>query len=245
MEKFRQAATAYGRACQLKTDHLEAHFNAAECYYRIGDFNTAVLYAKHAEQLEPDMIEIHRLLADLHQSQDDYEQAIAYYKRALEIDSSDTEIMVALAVAYLKTAQNEPARHLLTSVVQLEPENNNAYQYLGYCFLQLNARAVQLYKQKKQTDSGNDELLASLKADAEKTIDKAVQSYNKAIEINKKDWQAYRGLGVAYMLKAINNEDDKMRQQAIDQWRLSLDVNPDQPRRSRLIRLMEKYSKQN
>jgi len=246
MEKFRQAAAAYSRACQLRADHLEAHFNAANCYYRIEDFNSAVVYAKQAEQIAPEMIEIQRLLADVHQSRNDYEQAIAYYKRALEIDSNDTEVMVALAVSYLKTARNEPARELLSSVVQLDPENNDAYQYLGYCFLQLNARAMELYKQKKQPDSDDAGPAASLKADAEKAIAQAVESYNKAIEINEKDWQAYRGLGVAYMLKAINGKDDNpdnLRQQAIEQWRTSLQIEPNQPRRERLIRLIKKYSK--
>ena len=51
-----------------------------------------------------------------------------------------------------------------------------------------------------------------------------------------------RGLGVAYMLTGVRNNDQSMKEQAIVQWRKSLEVKPDQPRRQRLLKLIEKYS---
>lgn len=130
----------------------------------------------------------------------------------LEIDSNDTETMTSLAIAYLRTNRNEPAKELLTAVVRKKPDKSDAFQYLGYCYLRLN------------------------------DVDHAVESYGKAIEINNRDWQAYRGLGVAYMLKAISSKDQTLRAKAIEQWRLSLEVKPDQPRNERLRKLVEKYS---
>ena len=75
-------------------------------------------------------------------------------------------------------------------------------------------------------------------------MDKATESYGRAIEINDKDWQAFRGLGVAYMLRGITNRDEALKAKAIQQWRLSLEINPNQPRRERLLKLIRKYSKQ-
>jgi tetratricopeptide (TPR) repeat protein len=73
-------------------------------------------------------------------------------------------------------------------------------------------------------------------------LNQAIQSYSKAIEINNKNWEAYRGLGVAYMLRALDNENDTLKAKAIEQWRVSLDIKPDQPRREKLLELMRKYS---
>jgi len=103
-------------------------------------------------------------------------------------------------------------------VVQIQLQNNAAYRYLGYCYLRLG------------------------------DVDKAMVNYGRAVKINDEDWEAHRGLGVAYMIRAIDkdNKDEtlkaRLRAKAIQQWRLSLELKPSQPRRERLIKLMRKYS---
>jgi len=71
-----------------------------------------------------------------------------------------------------------------------------------------------------------------------------IESYGRALEIDDKNWEARRGLGVAYMLKALSDEDQVLKAKAVEQWHLSLDIKPDQPRRERLLRLIRKYSEQ-
>jgi Flp pilus assembly protein TadD len=121
--------------------------------------------------------------------------------------------MLSLAVAYLRTNRNEPAKELLTTVTRLKPANSSAWQYLGYCYLRLD------------------------------DVNEAVANYKRAVEVNNQDWEAYRGLGVAYMSVALKNGDDTLKTQAIEMWQQSLSIRPDQPRRDRLVKLIEKYSK--
>lgn len=239
MKKFAQAIKAYGRACELEPNHLEAHINTAKCYYEIKDYNKALMVAARAEQIDPDVSEIQKLLGDIYESQKDYEQALASYKRALEIDSNSPEIMTSLAVAYLRTNRNEPAKELLTSVIKIQPDNNTAYHYLGYCYLRFYDQALKEYKTIQE--AGGEDL--ELKASLEKDLDKAIENCSKAIEINQMDWYANKVLGVAYMFKALNNEDETLKAKAIRLWQVSLDIKPDQPRQKRLLRLIEKYSK--
>jgi tetratricopeptide (TPR) repeat protein len=78
-------------------------------------------------------------------------------------------------------------------------------------------------------------------------MDKSIENYGKAIEINDKDWDAHRGLGVAYILKGTNEDetiDEVLKAKAVRQWQLSLDINPDQPNHKRLSELIQRYSKQ-
>lgn len=215
MKQFAKAVRAYVRACELKPNHLEAHVGAAKCYYEIKDYNNALVYSRRAEEIGSDVSEIQKLLGDIYQSQKDYSQAISSYKRALEVDSNNPEIMTSLAVAYLRnsTNYNEPAKELLTSVVQIQPDNGSAHQYLGYCYLLL------------------------------RDIDKSVASYSRAVEINDEDWEAHRGLGVAYAMKAADGQDPTLKTKAVEHWRRALEIKPDQPRRQKLLRLIEKYSK--
>jgi len=132
------------------------------------------------------------------------------------MDGNDPAIMTSLAAAYLRTNSNEPAKELLTTVIKMQPDNGTAYKYLGYCCLQLGH------------------------------ADKSIENYNKAIEINDKDWDAHRGLGVACILKGKNQDgtvEKSMKDEAVKHWRLSLDLRPDQPNSDKLIKLIRAYSK--
>jgi tetratricopeptide (TPR) repeat protein len=130
------------------------------------------------------------------------------------MDSNNPGVMMSLAVAYLRTKRIEPAKELFTAVTQIQPENSSAYQYIGYCYLQLS------------------------------DVNQAIDNYRQAIKINNYDWEAYRGLGVAYMTKAKADNDAELKSQAVELWRQSLSIKPDQPRKDRLIKLIETYSKQ-
>jgi len=245
MEKFVQAVRAYVRACELKPDHLEAHINTAKCYYEIQDYNNALIYGQRAEKIDPDVTEIQKVLGDIYESQKDYDQAIRSYKRALEIDGNNPEIMTSLAICYLKTNRSSRAKELLTSVIQIRPDSNTAYQCLGYYYLRLYDQTVKSYKRQLEMDGNTPEILTSLKEDADKAVDKAIESYSKAIEINGRDWEARKGLGVAYILKAIRDKNDALKTKAVEQWRLSLDIKPNQSSRASLLKYIRMYSKEN
>lgn len=212
LEKFGSAAKAFGRACDIKPDHLEAHINAARCYCEVKNYGKALAYAERAEQLDERISQVHVVLGDIYKSQRDYDRAIVSYKRALDIDSENPNVMVALAVAYLKTHRYNSGAELLTLVTQAQPDNGAAYRSLGYCCLKL--------------------------ADP----DKAIECYSRAVELDYKDWHAHRGLGVAYMVKALSSRDEPLRSKAIQQWRLSLHIEPNQPRRETLLRFIRDYS---
>jgi tetratricopeptide (TPR) repeat protein len=210
--KFARAGKAYVRACDIKPDHLEAHTNAARCYCEVKNYGEALAYAERAEQLDKDVSQVQVLLGDIYKCQKDYDRAIKCYERALDIESNNPDVMVALAIAYLKTHRYSSAKELLTLATKTEPDNGAAYATLGYCCLKL--------------------------GDA----DKAILCYSRAAELDYKDWQAHRGLGVAYMVKAMSSKDEQLRSKAIQQWRLSLHIEPNQPGRETLLRLMRDYS---
>ena len=242
MRKFVQAVKAYSRACELKPNHLDAHINAAKCYYEIKDYNSALIYNERAEEIDPDVGEVQEVFGNIYESQKDYDLAIASYKRALEIDSNNPGVMTSLAVAYLKTNRNEPAKELLTSVIQIQPDNNTAYQYLGYCYLLLREQAIESHKRSLEIGSETSGIETSLAG----YLDKSIESYNRAIEINDRDWEAHRGLGVAYIKKGKNEDgtmDETLKAKAVEQWRLSLDIRPEQPSREVLLKLIRTYSK--
>ena len=127
MKKFTNAVKAYKKACEIKPGNFEANLSVAKCSYKIQDYNDALTYGKRAGQINPDASEVQKILGDIYETQKDYEQAVSSYKRALEIDSNDVNSMMSLAIAYLRTNQNEPAKELLADVTQRRPDNSDAY----------------------------------------------------------------------------------------------------------------------
>jgi len=213
MKELAKAVDAYVRACEIDPNHLHAHINAAKCYIDLEDFDGATIFTRRAEKIDPHVSEVQMLLADIYNWQEDYENAIDSYKRALEIDSNNPDVMTPLAIAYIRIGLHEPAKELLTLVVQAQPLNSKAYQHLGYCHLQLN------------------------------NLNEAIQAYTAAVDIDDKDWEALRALGVAYMLNAVVDDDEDSKFQAIENWRASLEIEPDQPNSEILLRFILKYSK--
>ncbi|MCK4291640.1 MAG: hypothetical protein KAY65_00470, partial [Planctomycetes bacterium] len=69
--------------------------------------------------------------------QEDPGRVIKSSQRRPEAIGSGPELTMQLAYAYLKIQRFELAKETLTSVIQRSPDNNTAYQYLGYCHLKL------------------------------------------------------------------------------------------------------------
>jgi tetratricopeptide (TPR) repeat protein len=215
LDDFARAVKAYVTACELNTNDFDVHLGAAKCYYELDNYDLAFGYGQRAKDISPGMGEAETLLGDIYEMKDDkvgarasYERAVTAYRRVLEAQGNEPKTMVALAVAYLKLRHMkqkrfESAQELLTGAIEIDPDNGAAYQYLG--FVQL-----QLYK----TD-----------------LAVAMKSYKKAVEIDMKDFMAHKGLGVVYMLKFVQGgqEDEAVKQLAIDQWDISLALKSDQP----------------
>jgi hypothetical protein len=78
-----------------------------------------------------------------------------------------------------------------------------------------------------------------------KEIDKSIESYNRALAIKEQDWDAHRGLGVAYIFKSKKDDgtvDQDLKAKAVQQWKRSLSIKPDQPKNQRLRNLVDQYS---
>ncbi len=154
------------------------------------------------------------VLACAYEGQKDYARAIEVYQRLLARNEQDPNVLFSLGVACVKAERYDRAREVLASVTLVRPQDGAAFRHLGYSLIKLG------------------------------DTDQAMQAYRKAIDLGANDWEAYRGLGVACMVKANQTEDGRWQEQAIRHWRRSLAINPDQPKRQTLERLIREHSKQ-
>jgi tetratricopeptide (TPR) repeat protein len=210
LKQFERAVNAYVAASKLDPNHYESHMGAAKCYFELKDMAAAQQYAQKAKELDASQADPELLLGDILAEKKEHIEAIAAYRRALELQGNQPKIMVALARAYLRTGRFSSAKELLADVIVAEPDNAVAHQYMGFAQLKL-----------KETEA-------------------AIESYKTAVKLNDNDWMAHKSLGVAYMLWAMqNSNDEKIKSLAMEQWNISLQLNPDQPQ---LKELQSKYN---
>jgi tetratricopeptide (TPR) repeat protein len=210
LKQFTRAANAYVAAAKLDPQHYGAQIGAAQSYFELKDFEQSHQYAQKAKEIDPSQADPELLLGDIFEEQKEHLEAISAYRRALELQGNQPKVMVSLARAYLRTGRYSSAKELLTDVIATEPENAVAHQYLGFAQLKL------------------------------KETQEAIDSYKRAVKFGKDDWMAHKSLGVAYMLSAMqNNNDEKIKALAVEQWTISLQINPDQPQ---LRELLSKYN---
>ena len=178
-------------------------------YYELEEYDNSQVYAEIARDLDPNQAAPELLLGEVFEAQKDHVEAINAYRRALELEGNNPDAMISLARAYLRAGRYTSSKELLTDVISMDPENSMAYQYLGFSQLRM-----------------------------KETVE-AIKSYRQAVEIDENDWMARKGLGVAYMLMAIKNQnDEKLRALAVEQWNISLQIQPNQ---SKLREWVKRY----
>jgi len=210
--KFAAAAQTYARAAERDPESCEALMGAARCYLQAGDPVRALTYGEAAEQAGETPETVLPLLARIHEAQKDYEQAIRTYRRWLALDGDNADVLLALGLAYMKAERYDSARDVLRSVAQLQPRDGAAFRHLGYCLIRI------------------------------ERIEQAIEMYQRAIDLDAEDWEAHRGLGVAYMVRSRRAGDRRLETLALQHWRQSLALHPDQPRRETLEKLIREHS---
>jgi len=144
--------------------------------------------------------------------------AVRRTAEALAVIDGITDRLTPTRWGLLGTVRDEAerydrARQVLLSVTQMRPIDGAAFRHVGYCSAKLG------------------------------DTDRAIQMYQRAIDLNNRDWEAHRGLGVAYMLKARQTGDVRWKVTAVRHWRQSLVIEPDQPKRQTLEKLIREHSK--
>ncbi len=246
LNELELAAEAFRQAVRLDPWSFQDHMDLATAYERLGRFREAAQVFARAGELDSESLEAQLAAARCYLSAGRPVQALVHCESARQIapeskealrllakayegqkdyeqaaltyqqllaDNPEPEVALALAMAYIKGERYERAKDVLLGVVQIRPDQSRAFRDLGYCFLKLGE------------------------------ADQAITMYERATVLDNGDWEAYRGLGVACMVKAQRTGDEVLQAAALRHWRRSLAIHPDQPRRDWLEKLIKEHSR--
>ncbi len=209
LDRMAQAIRAYAATCALEPENFEPRFRLATAYHETGELEQAVVEYQQALKLRPRDAQAWSNLGAAYDALGRRYEAIHAYKQSLECDTKQPVVLVNLATVYIHQDRFGPARRVLETAIKQDPNLSVAHERLGYC----NWR--------------------------EQHYDEAIENYRKAITLDKENASAQAGLGVVLMTQyLLQPTETSRRDEAIEAWHRSLEIDPDQPR---LRALVEKY----
>ena len=211
VEKFlKQAVDVYLRAINLAPDDFDSHLNISACYFQLGEVEQAGKYCRQAISIDPNSAKAYANLATIEESQDNVYEAIKAYKACIEQDMHQPDVLMNLGAAYMKQGRLKAAMKTFQQAVEEDPNSAGPWEKVGACQFYL------------------------------RNFPDAMNAYGKAVALDSHSAVAHRGMGVVYMAQFVmDNTKADLRDKALEEWNLSLELLPDQ---DDLKRLVEKYS---
>jgi Flp pilus assembly protein TadD len=207
---LREAIRVYLRAVTLRPEDFDAVLNLSVCYFQLGKMGLAEEYCKTAIQLKPDGPHAYSNLGIIYDALGRDEDAVIAYKNSLERDMHQSVILVNLGCTYVRQGRLKLAIKIFEMASKEAPDDSLPWVQMGSCHYHL------------------------------KDYDQSLECYRKAADLNAKNPDAHRGLGIVYMSQyLLDQTKTQLRDKALQEWNASLELLPAQ---KDLMALVQKYT---
>lgn len=130
-----QAADREYRRVPPSSDKFdEARLQLGQLHFRNGDVAGAIDSVEDVLKVEPENVTALRLIIDLEESVGNFERALEYGVRLVATDPANDTYMYRLAWVHQKSGDREQAIAVLLKTIELNPENGDALNFLGYTY---------------------------------------------------------------------------------------------------------------
>lgn len=192
-KKYSKSIEYYNRAIQISPEFTDALYNLGIMYYTGKQTRKAVDIFERLVSLENNNIEILNKLADIYYRSGNIDTSFKYLEMLLRANPRNINALSLLGDIYYSRGEYEEAALRYLKIIELSPtssESKIAYINLGNVYFKF-----KLYK-------------------------KAIQNYEKALQLDKESDNIYINLGLAY--NAIGNFN-----KALTLFQTAVNLNPD------------------
>jgi tetratricopeptide (TPR) repeat protein len=260
---YEEQVTSYGRS-ELANKALEEYRLAidsdpssefltsglAELYVKTGRIRDAVLQAQDIIKRDPNNLEAHKLLGRIYLrslgdmpnagngSDNVLKLAIEQYEQIVKIEPTNVDDHLLLGRLYRLDNNSEKAEAELKTAVKLDPNSEEAVTTLALLYTDEGDTNRALQVLSAVPDAGRSaKLYAALGATYEQRKDYkgAIEAYRHAIELDRDNLDAIRGLAENYL-------NDGQVDKALEQYKVIADANPEDAQT--YLRMSEIYRRQ-
>jgi tetratricopeptide (TPR) repeat protein len=246
-----KAIDEYRQAIDADPDSEYLTAGLAELYAKTGRIRDAVMEAQDIIKRDPNNLEAHKLLGRIYlrsmgdiqsgsQNQNVIKLAIEQYEQILKLEKDpDNLVEDHLLLGRLYRLNNDltKAENEFKTAVKLQPDSEDAVTTLAYLYNEEgdSSHAIEALSSVPEA-SRSAKLYSALgyTYEQQKDYKKAIEAYRHAIELDRDNLDAIRGL-------AQNLQNDGQTQAALDQYKIIADANPEDAQT--YLRMAEIYKK--
>ncbi len=243
---YEELVAIYGRAeyanraieeykLALENDPSSEYLNSglAELYAKTGRIRDAVLEAQEIIKRDPTNLEARKLLGRIYlrslgdlqagtQSQEILKRAIEQYEQIVKLEPKSADNHLLLGRLYRVNNETQKAENEFKTAVSLDPDSEEALTTLAYLYNETgdSARAAQALSSLPESER-TARLYSALgyTYEQQKDFKKAVAAYKRAVELDKDNLDAMRGL-------AQNLLNDNQTEASLEQYKQIVDADP-------------------
>jgi superkiller protein 3 len=243
---YEQSRDLYGRVAQLDPYSYGNFYNLGLTHQLLQQLNDAASNYQRALTLKDDHLESNMNLGLVRLALGNNDQAIASLRRATEIDPNNAAAWANLGVALDAKGEYAEAERAYRTSIDLRSDQRSTLLNLGGNLVrqQKTNEAIGILQQ--ALTQGDDAFVHKLLGDAftqASRFDEATKHYDLALQQNPRYANAMAEKANALIAKYKKDLelDESLKAAAIDLWKKSLEINPQQPRVRESI---ERWSKQ-
>lgn len=246
-----KAIDEYRQAIEADPDSEYLTAGLAELYAKTGRIRDAVMEAQDILKRDPNNLEAHKLLGRIYlrsmgdvqsgsQNQNVIKLAIEQYEEIIKLEKDpDNLVEDHLLLGRLYRLNNDltKAENEFKTAVKMQPDSEDAVTTLAYLYNEEgdSGHAVEALNSVPEA-SRTAKLYSALgyTYEQQKNYKKAIEAYRHAIELDRDNLDAIRGL-------AQNLQNDGQTQAALEQYKIIADANPEDAQT--YLRMAEIYKK--
>lgn len=244
---YESAIKTYRKLLSFRPNDAIIYSNLANILYMKGDVSNAISAYQTAIVLNPNKtwtsVVAQTLGYVFQEAKGDYDAAIAAYQSATLLNPNDIDIYISLGSAFFDKGDLNNALAAYRSALEIDPNNAKVHCNMGYLLWGKNAiqESIAAYETAIKLDQYYDiayNNLGVIYLDDLGNLEKAVELFNKAIEINPNYALAYYNTARAMSIKGDKIEAARLFQMAIDLNSYTNELDPNEIK-DRIARLFE------
>jgi len=204
-KQFKEALKHLTKAVKLAPKYAGAHYNLGKCYVDMGEPKKAFGSMNMAVKLDPSSVDSQFVLANCLVQLGRLDVAIGHYERVIQLMPSHIEALNNLGNVWQELKQPEKALAYHQQALMVEPRYQIAMLSLAETYRNLDnqAEAIEVLNNALEVEEHAD-IYQNLGVNYQQLgdMEKAKESYLKAIALNPASGRSYRGYSEVYKIKS-------------------------------------------
>lgn len=207
-QNYEGALSCFLKVLESEPDNANLLNNTGLCYAKLAQDDKACEYLLKAIGANPKSVQSYINLSDVYYRNKNIIEAINLLETAVTLMPNEIALKHYLSRFYLEDCRYDLAMGQLFEILDIDPDNLDAYWDLGNIQFELGDydSAVDNYENvlEKVTENAVLYYQTAVAYEAGDNIDKAISNHLKAIAVNDKFQPSYKKLGILFMARNDN-----------------------------------------